>query len=380
MTRRAAVVSAPQTGKRVRQRRARAAVLAGFLLFVAIQLTTHRAIDSEVIPVRDPIYAEKVGLLKGHPEFWQKSSAPRGGRSSRRVAVTRWGWNEDPHTPNLSLTREEGSRILALGSSRTQLALDAERLSDEHCSVFNFGCAGCGPVATALYLRRLFEEGVWFDVALVELHPAMLSDRNPPFEANWLYEYRLRRHEPDTLREYGWRIHKPTQFRVHGPLESTCTFRIPLLNAYVPGLLPCRFGMTLTNRTDARGHVPGVPVPPAERWKHLANAYVEYHPVFENYRPGGPAAAAVKDVLTQLQQRGIRPVLLLTPESSEFRLWYGPGAQKEIIAFVTGLAKEFGVPLIDTREWIPDAEFADGHHCTPAGAMRFTERLRGVLR
>jgi hypothetical protein len=344
----AVVVSAPPAGDRVRQRRARAAVLVAVGVFVAVQLGTHRAIDSEAVPLRDPIYAEKFGLLKRHPVFF---------------------------TPTA-----DRPRLLAVGSSRTQLALDAERLSDSRLSVFNFGCAGCGPVAGALYLRRLLDAGLTCDVALVELHPAMLADQHPPFESRWLHDYRLRRHEPDTLREYGWDIGTPPQFRPGGWLATTHIFRFAALNAHAPALLPSPFGMNLAHRTDARGHVPGVAVPPADRLKHLANAYMEYYPAFYEYRPGGPAVAAVKDTLTQLKRHGIRPTLLLTPESSEFRSWYGPGGQKVITAFAMELATEFGVPLIDAREWLPDAGFADGHHCTPAGATAFTDRLRGVLR
>jgi hypothetical protein len=360
IARTAVVVSAPPGVKRsgLARQRARTAVLVAAAVFVGVQLTTHRAIDTETVPLRDPIYGEKVGLLRGHSEFWLS----------------------DPLTPSPSPARGEGSRMLAVGSSRTQLALDAARLSDEHRSVFNFGCAGCGPVTVALYLRRLIDDGVAIDEALVELHPAMLADMTPPFESRWLHDYRLRRHEPDTLREYGWPIDTPTQFRPEGPLQATHTFRFAALNAYAPVLLPCPFGLGLLNRTDDRGHVPGIEITPEKRAMLLAQARMEYDPAFADYRPGGPAVMAVRDMLSQLQSRGVHARLLLTPESSEFRSWYGPGGQERITAFAAELANEFGVPLIDAREWIADADFADGHHCTPAGTAAFTDRLREVLK
>ena len=343
------VTAAPPPSRRsAHGKRARTAVLVGVLVFVAVQVGFHQAIDREAIPLRDPIWVEKLGLLKRHPEFFAPIS--------------------------------DRTRILAVGSSRTQLVLDAERLSDDRRSVFNFGCAGCGPVTDALYLRRLFDEGMTCDAALVELHPAMLADMTPPFESRWLHDYRLRRHEVDTLRSYGWSIGTPTQFRPEGPVQAVHTFRFAALNAAAPSLLPCPFGLGLLNRTDARGHVPGIVVTDDERLKYLAQAYVEYFDAFADYRPGGPAVAAVKDMLTRLQSRGVRVTLLLTPESSAFRSWYGPGKQAEITAFADGLATEFGVPLIDAREWVPDDQFADGHHTTPAGAKTFTDRLRGVLK
>lgn len=275
-----------------------------------------------------------------------------------------------------------GSRktLLAVGSSRTQLCLDAERLSDDRTSVFNFGCAGCGPVANALYLRRLFADGVSVDAALIELHPAMLADMNPPFESRWLHDYRLRRHEVDTLRGFGWPIDTPPQFRPAGPLQTAYTFRYAALNAAAPSLLPCPFGLGLLDRTDSRGHVPGIEITPEKRAEYLAQAYAEYFTAFADYRPGGPAVPAVRDMLTQLKARGVRTSLVLSPESSEFHSWYGLGKQEVIAAFAAELAREFDVPLIDAREWLPDAEFADGHHATPAGARTFTDRLRGALK
>jgi hypothetical protein len=355
----------PRSARTNHGRRARTAVLAGVLLFVVAQVASHRVIDSEAVPLRDPIYAEKIGLLKRHPEFFSPTAAR--------------------------------ARLLAVGSSRTQLCLDAERLSDDRTSAFNFGCAGCGPVANALYQRRLLDDGVTFDAALIELHPAMLADplsvaevcapgpapQRPatvPFEARWLHDYRLRRHEVDTLRGFGWPIDTPSQFRPAGPLQTAHTFRYAVLNAYAPSLLPCPFGLGLLDRTDARGHVPGIEITPEKRAEYLAQAYAEYFAAFADYRPGGPAVAAVRDMLTQLQARGIRATLLLTPESSEFRSWYGPGKRAVISAFAVELAHEFGAPLIDAREWLPDAEFADGHHVTPDGTRTFTDRLRGALK
>ena len=39
------------------------------------------------------------------------------------------------------------------------------------------------------------------------------------------------------------------------------------------------------------------------------------------------------------------------------------------------LAAEYGVPVLDAREWMTEDDFSDSHHLTCAGATRFTERL-----
>lgn len=343
------VIHSPQVpAKRRRFAHGRMAVVAGLVLFVAVQFSVHSAVQSEAVSLRDPIYAEKLDTLNLHPEFFSDAC--------------------DRH------------RVLAIGSSRTQLCLDAERLSDDRRTVFNFAAAGCGPVTDALYLRRALAAGLKCDTALVEFHPGMLADLTPPFEARWLHPYRLRADEPEVLRGFGWDIETPPQFRPGAPLNAAHTYRFPILNAAHPKLLPCPFGLGFAGRTDSRGHVPGVPVKTEDRPKFLAAAYAEYLDAFRDYRPGGAGVAAVRDMLTQLQSRGIRPVLLFTPESALFRSWYGEVGDNEVSALAEALAAEFGVPLVHARGWLPDDQFADGHHAIPAGAVTFTDKLAAELR
>jgi hypothetical protein len=68
-------------------------------------------------------------------------------------------------------------------------------------------------------------------------------------------------------------------------------------------------------------------------------------------------------------------VLLLPPESTEYRTWYGPGAEDEVQAILRQLRADFGVPVIDGRMWIADDGFSDPHHLNLRGAEQFTERL-----
>jgi hypothetical protein len=73
-------------------------------------------------------------------------------------------------------------------------------------------------------------------------------------------------------------------------------------------------------------------------------------------------------------------VLVLTPESREFRSWYAPGSEAQIQAVCARLARDHGTRIVDARTWVPDEDFMDGHHVLPAGAAVFTRRLaREVL-
>jgi len=325
----------------------RSVIVVTIIAFLAIQGGSFVAINADAVPIRDPIFAEKLALLRGHPEFFQQNA--------------------------------DSLRVLAIGSSRTQLAFDAGHLGIAKSTSFNFGCAGCGPIASALYFRRLLALGMTTDVALIEIHPAMLAAQNPPFEHRWLHGYRLRHEEVERIRSYGWPLEMPQHLRTGGWLQTLHTYRFSTLNEYAPGLLPCPFGMTLASRTDAYGFIAGIEPTAAERAVFLAGAQIEYAPAFASYTPGGPAVEAVRDMLSLCRERGIRAVIVVSPESSEFRSWYVPQATADVDNLVRTLAAEFAVPLMDAREWLPDNEFADGHHPTVAGARRFTERLARSL-
>lgn len=311
------------------------------------------AIQRDWLPLHDPIYTEKFDRLRDHAAFFAPAQA------------------------------DGPVRVLAVGSSRTQLALDAGRLSDALTAAagrpvlaFNFGTSGAGPLTGDLYLRRLLAAGCRPDAVLVEIHPGFIAaGPGGPFEARWLHAYRLRAGEAETLRGLGYPAADPPHLGWRGWLAAAHLFRFSALNAYAPRWLPCPYGLTLGARTDRFGWVGGVDIAPGERQRLLPGAHLTYAPVFDHYRIGGAGAAAVRDMLALCRAAGIRAAVLVSAESSEFRGWYGPGGAGEIDAFTRGLAAEFGVPVFDARAWVPDDGFADGHHTTPAGAVAFTDRL-----
>jgi hypothetical protein len=342
-------------------------VLVGVVAFLAAQAGLNVAVRREWVPVRDPVFAEKFDLLRPHAGFFtpHPNPPPQGGREQEA------GGRE-----------QEVVRVMALGSSRTQLGFDAGRFAGHfggRVEAFNFGCPAAGPMTAALYLRRLLEAGVTPDCLLVEVHPCFVTPADPPFEARWLHPYRLRPGEPEVLRGFGWDVPPPSHHGPRGYLTAAHSFRYGLLNQYAPVLLPCPYGLTVGARSDPCGFVAGVELPPADRPRALQRTFEQYAPALAGYHVGGPGCAAVRDVLTVCAGRGIRTAVVLMPESSEFRGWYGPQGYPAVTAFASGLAAEFGVPLFDAREWVPDDGFADGHHLTPVGAATFTDRLAGVV-
>jgi hypothetical protein len=139
--------------------------------------------------------------------------------------------------------------------------------------------------------------------------------------------------------------------------------------------MPCPYGLFVGAKMDARGFVAGHDVPAGQKADALRRAHDEYAPTFVDYRPGGPGAAAVRDMLGVCRERGIPAAVVLMPEASAYRGWYGPDGYRRITEWVESLQREFGVGVADAREWVPDAGFADGHHLTAAGSATFSKRL-----
>jgi hypothetical protein len=85
---------------------------------------------------------------------------------------------------------------------------------------------------------------------------------------------------------------------------------------------------------------------------------------------------ALREMLFVCHQKGIPTALLYMPEDSDFSRWYPPRVKEQINTYLTGLSKEFAVPLIDARGWLPASLFSDYVHLLPAGSTEFTARLQ----
>lgn len=331
-----------------RARRARAAVFAGIALYLLMQAALNAAVVAEWLPLRDPVYAEKADLLATRPEFY--GPRPAG-------------------TP---------PRLLAIGSSRTQLGFDAaavERATDQPIRAFNFGVPAAGAMTSALYLRRLLDAGVSPEFVTVEIHPGFTSDLSPPYESRWLHLYRLRPNEVDRLRSFGWAVESPPQHGWRGWAAASFAYRYAILNRYFPKMMPCPYGLFVGAKMDANGFVTGHDVPAHQKADALRRARDEYAPTFVDYRPGGPGVEAVRDMLGVCRDRGIRAAVVLMPEASAYRGWYGADGYRRIGEWVESLKRKYGVEVADARVWVPDAHFADGHHLTAEGAKIYSTRL-----
>jgi hypothetical protein len=348
--RRADAAPPPLPVRPANRRKAPRALAWGLALFAAVQLGLGLA--SELYPrIRDPLYGDKLVKLK--------QRLPDSGR---------------PPT------------VVMLGSSRTGLAFHGKRV-EEHLAAelgrpavaFNYGIPASGPVTHLVYLNRLLADGVVPDLLLVEVLPSMLADiPAAPLERNWFYADRLTYAEQDLVIRHGYPAGEVRERWWKSVLVPGYTLRFQVMSRLAPSWIPwqlrfdwsrgadeCGWGTTVTQSIAADDLAKGV-----------ARARAEYAPVLADLHPGGPSARALEELLTVCRQRGVPVRLVLMPEGSVFRTYYGPGVNDRLTAFLADLTDRAGLPPVtDARGWLPDDAFYDSHHMFAAGAEAFTDRL-----
>ena len=336
------------------RRFAATAVVVGLACFFAMELSLGWAVHTERSPLRDPIYFDKLAKLRQHSAFFPTASAAG------------------------------SNTVLFIGSSRTLNAVDARaaqaKLSHalgRHVETFNFGQAGAGPVTNAIYLRRLLKEGVKPAFAVIEVHPTFLAGQRPdPPETRWLLPIRLRPDEMPLVHAMGFPAKPPA---VHGPrglLAPWYEYRFLLLDRYAPFFLMTDQRLNGGHESDDFGFTRLQDDIDADSKKRLlAIAFSQYAYYLDGYRPNGCGIEAIRDALDVCRAAGIRAAIAFLPESTEWRGWYDPVGLKELDAVFARIGKEYGVPVIDGRRWVPDGLALDGHHLAGAGADVFTDRL-----
>ena len=340
---------------KTRRRGVAVALAVGVAVTVAVQLVTGWAIHTDRVPLRDPLYLDKLARLRARPAF-------------------------RPGTP----AEQKPLTVVFVGSSRTLAGVDAGAVGPalstrlgRPVEAFNFGTAGAGPVTCAVYLRRLLADGVKPDAVVIEVLPPLLAAQVDPPEARWLPVIRLRPDELPVVRGYGFPAPTPAAHGYRGWLLPWHEYRMPLVDRYAGPLSLMPFPMGARQKNDGHGFERWrETVPATDRLKMLERAKRQYAEYLDGYEPGGCGAAAVRDTLDACRAANVKAALLLAPESSEFRDWYPEPGRSRVVPLLAGLAREAGgAPLFDARDWLADELLGDGHHLTGTGADAFTARL-----
>lgn len=279
------------------------------------------------------------------------------------------------------LAEGNGERLwLMLGSSRTQLGLQAARLDQgsgpDKLTAFNFGMPGCGPMMQLICFDRLLAAQVRPKLLLIEVNPAMLSRRSgEPLEERMLDGARLSGSELARLLPYydqprrvlgkwAWAQfaacrRRAAELRRRLAFDAAIDFDAPdyLMDDHGWQIVPCA--------ADA-----------GRRRELTRLATDQYEGALASFEPGPKPVGALRALLDRCRQESIPAALVLMPEGSSFQNLYGPRAELALRKLLAELCQEHELSLIDARRWVGDDLFSDGHHLSPDGAVAFTERFR----
>jgi hypothetical protein len=275
--------------------------------------------------------------------------------------------------------------VLMLGSSRTLLMLDAGSLQvswdGRPAQVFNFGIKGSGPLLEHLCLERLLKAGVRPDLLLLEVFPSLYNrplDRS--LEEVWFQEGRLRHAEVTELRPFHsntkriWRRWLRFRLKPWGGIERC-------LEDYLDPLSPDRpdhpgdYDLTVIDPFGWEPHF-RAGITDTQRAYYREVAQNQYRSAMGPYEPAPNAFLALKGILDTCEQLHLPIALVMMPEGPFFRSFYPTGMQEHLTETFTTICRERKVLLVNARDWLAEEEMYDSHHALPAGAQRFSIRLR----
>jgi hypothetical protein len=184
------------------------------------------------------------------------------------------------------------------------------------------------------------------------------------------------RDEMERLEEIGF---VDDDFRKHWrevELNPWFNFRFQLLGLIQPKWTPPGVVRHSRKYADPTGWSPWTqPVKPEDYQKNLQITRDGFYDKLQALEVSRVAMTAYQEIFNTCKRHGIIVVAVFSPESSDFRGWYGPKAHKAT-AVLKGMAEE-GTDgnVVDASDWLPDAVFFDGHHVTANAAIEFSRRL-----
>jgi len=245
--------------------------------------------------------------------------------------------------------------------------------------IFNLSVLGGGPVMELLIARRAIVDQVRPAVVLLEYWPPYFYSEGNWVEPRRIVGERLSPIDRPIVRDYfpnpaGMEA-RMRAFRLNPIWEARERLLVQVFPKWVRN---DRRMDWMWDGVDEWGWKPGFDYPPGNTPKRdsmLAACGAIYRPLFADYRISTSADRALHEAVATARDMGAAVGLLYMPESSEFRSWYTPDAERLARAHLAGISRELGLPVINAREWMDDGLFVDGFHLSRVGAREFTQKL-----
>jgi hypothetical protein len=292
------------------------------------------------------------------------------------------------HFEKLALERcaeaPERPLVLAMGSSRTLMGLDAGTLTRLRSGtdaplVVNGGFCAAGPMMNKILLSRLLAAGVRPKFIFFEMMPMSLSARDgAAYEERMVFQGRFSLGEAlgmwpstDAKHRLCWHWGRSRLFPcVRHQVELREALGIDLTRAREPK----------TDAADAYGKdaygwgAVTKPFTPEEIETETRCALALFDRPMKQPAISKGAERAYREWFALAAAEGIAGAVVFPPDSSRIR-GIDPAVAAVHAAAARRIADDFGLPVVDAREWVDDDGFFDGHHMTADGARRYTERF-----
>ena len=307
---------------------------------VAVQLVVGLAVEWAGPKLRDPVYE----------------------RTAARLAARRAEYPDRP-------------LLLAVGSSRTLMGLDAGRITrtDPRWLTYNLSDLGAGPMLEQVFLKRALAAGYRPDCVLLELTPVMLVRNGMiTWEEGGLDLSRLTGPELTAVSGY-YRFPIAAGARWVRSRGLPCVSRQRELHDALGVDREC-LGPP-GDRVDPFGFAPAPRLTPAELRAALRTGAEKYRDRLRKGHVEDEPARAFRDLIGFCRRETLPFAVVIMPECRSFRELPGPQLGAELDRYLGELRRDGDFRLIDARAWVADEEFWDAHHLNFDGAAKFSDRL-----
>jgi hypothetical protein len=342
------VAPGPARKRSTRRGRARRAMVAFVMAYLALSFALARSIEGPLASARDPEYAA---------------------RRDRLLAMNK----ANPNRPI----------VLALGSSRMVEGVRPDAIDDGNGPLWlNGGLVGSGSMMELMSYRRLKRDGLKPTHVLLEYWPPLLRGDNHA-EYGRIDLPRLGPGDWPIVRDYFPDPSSVGRYLGEGQLWPVHRYRRALLASIDRSLVPAsQRDSKFAKGIDRYGWWPGVrdEDAPTERAKHTDISRSAFRPYLDGFSVGEPADRALRDVLAECRADGVVVTLVFLPESTAFRSLYSAEAEARWRQHRETLLRDEMVSMIDARTWEFNSDLPDGVHLTQGGATRVTKRLHDEWR